>query len=132
MPPLLPIALRYLAWLIGLRVLYVIITMLTSFPSTLATVVILAAAPAIEIGIFALRKAQTTIDFAGWVKIWAVMFAVYTVINVVLPTLLISQMRLAIMDGSGLNSVAIVTASTAALLALFLWIGRRIGLAGRS
>ena len=130
MPSLPMIAVRYLAWMVGLRILYVGLTMMTSFPNTLATVVILAAAPAIEIAMYAKRTARAPIVFGGWTKIWAVMFGVYVVVNVGLPAALVATTRAAVLDGSGLGSLAIVTASTGAMLALFLWVGTRAGRSG--
>ncbi len=130
MPSLPMIAVRYLAWMVGLRILYVGLTMMTSFPNTLATVVILAAAPAIEIAMYAKRTARAPIEFGGWAKIWAVMFGVYVVVNVGLPAALVATTRAAVLDGSGLGSLAIVTASTGAMLALFLWVGTRAGRSG--
>lgn len=127
MPSLVFIALRYLAWLIALRILYVTFTMLTSLPNPPATLVILTAAPAVEIAMYAMRNARDQIALGGWVKIWAVIFAVYAVVDLGLPTLLFAQTRLAIMDGSGLSSIATVLLSTGVMQALFLWIGTRAG-----
>jgi hypothetical protein len=125
MPLLALIALRYLAWLIGLRLLYLAFLALTGFPNTLATAVILAAAPAVEIGLYVKRRAAEPILLAGWMRIWAVMFAVYVVVQVGIPALLVPQFQTALMQGEVLDSVLIFTASAGAMLALFLWIGTR-------
>ncbi|MEJ6388290.1 hypothetical protein [Gymnodinialimonas ulvae] len=127
MPPLALIALRYLAWLIGLRILYVGLLALTGVPNTPATIVILAAVPAVEIGIYTRRRAAEAIDLGGWVRIWAVMVAVYAVVNVGLPALLMPQFQAAVVAGQGLGNLLIITASAVVMLALFLWIGSRAG-----
>lgn len=125
MSPLASIALRYLAWLIGLRILYAVVTSFTAVPNTLGTVVILAAAPAVEIAMYAMRKASAPIAVRDWVRIWAVMLAVYVLLDVAVPAILLPQARSVLLDGSGLGNLLIVTASTGAMLALFLWVGTR-------
>lgn len=131
MPSLALIALRYLAWLIGLRILYLLLLNVTGFPNTPATVVILAAAPAVEIGMYAMRRAVEPIVLAGWVRIWAVMFAVYVAVQIALPALVVPQFQAALIAGEALGNVLIVTASVGAMLVLFLWIGTRSGRTGR-
>ncbi|MBF9044761.1 hypothetical protein HKCCE4037_15570 [Rhodobacterales bacterium HKCCE4037] len=127
MPALAPIALRYLAWLVGLRILYIGLTAITGLPNTQATIVILASAPAVEIAIYALRKATAPIPFKGWATIWALLMAIYLVIHVMIPAFILPPFRALLADASVLGSLLIVTASTGAMLALFLWLGTRAG-----
>jgi hypothetical protein len=57
MPPLSSLALRYVAWFVGLSVLYGLFVNFTAVPSSLATGVILASAPAADVGLQATRRA---------------------------------------------------------------------------
>lgn len=123
MPPLAPLALRYLLWLIGLRILYIGLTVYLGLPNTLGTIVILASAPAVDIAIQALRKATAPIALKGWATIWGVLISIYIILNVMIPAMIVPQYRALLAEPEGLRSLLVVTASAAAMIALFLWIG---------
>lgn len=126
MPPLPPLALRYLLWLIGLRILYIAAVNYLGIPNTLATTVILAAAPAMDIGREAQRRATGLLDLEAWAKIWGVMVSIYLIVNVMLPAMLVPGFRDLMADAIGLRSLILVCLATALLLALFLFLGSRL------
>ncbi len=125
MPDLAPLALRYLLWLICLRVAYAVAVTYLGLPNAVATSVILAAVPAMEIGMQAVQRASRPLAMGEWARIWAVMALVYLVVNVVIPASLVPGFRVAMADPIRLQTLALVSAATAAMLALFLWIGVR-------
>lgn len=125
MPAIAPLALRYLIWLIGLRMLYAGAAYLLDIPDAAATAVILASVPAMDIGIQAMRRATRPLSLPDWAQIWGVMVAIYVVVSVVVPAILIQAIRAGLATSAGIGFIAIVTAATALMLALFLWIGVR-------
>jgi len=127
MPNLAMLALRYLLWIVALRLLYIGLSNATGLPNTLATTVILAAAPAADIGMQAVRRAMRALTLADWAQIWGLLVAVYLAINVILPAMLVPEYRMALSQVGPLQVTATVSAATAAMLALFLWLGSRIG-----
>jgi hypothetical protein len=53
--------------------------------------------------------------------------AVYLAINVIVPAMLVPEYRVALAQVEPLRITATLSATTAAMLALFLWLGSRIG-----
>lgn len=131
MPPLTPLALRYLLWLIGLRVLYVAAVTYLGIPNVPATPVILAAVPAMDIGLRAVRRATGPLEIQAWAMIWGAMVSVYLIVNFLVPAMLVPGFRAVLSDAEGLRALVTVSAATCAMLALFLWVGARAGLAER-
>ncbi|WP_224814520.1 hypothetical protein [Hasllibacter sp. MH4015] len=127
MPPITPLALRYLLWLIGLRILYVGAVNFLGLPNSLATTVILAAAPAMDIGVQAVRRATRALMLRDWAILWAVLVAIYAILNIAIPAILVAEFRAILTGPDGLRGPLIVACATAAMIALFLWIGARTG-----
>ena len=127
MPPLLPLALRYLLWLIGVRFLLGALENFAGLPPTPAMGVILAAAPMAEIAVQAGRRATRALAMADWARIWAVCLGGFVLLQIVLPALLLAPVRALLMTPEGLQQTAIILASTGAMGALFLWIGTLAG-----
>ena len=125
MLPLGQLAFRYLIWVVVLRILYTLLINVAGVPASQATFVILAAVPAMDIGMQMVKKATRTLLFADWATAWGVMISVYLVLNVIIPAILIQQFRAALSNPEGLQSTVAIIAATAAMLALFLWIGKR-------
>jgi len=125
MPNLAILALRYLLWIVALRLLYIGLANATGLPNTLATTVILAAAPAADIGMQAVRRATRPLLFADWAQIWGLLLAIYLAINVIMPAMLVPEFRQALSQFEPVRLMVTVSTATAAMLALFLWIGRR-------
>lgn len=127
MPNLTPLAVRYLLWLIGLRILYIAAVNFLGIPNTLATTVILAAAPAVDIGMQAVRRATVSLDLRGWAKVWGVMISIYLIVNAIIPAMLVPAFRNVFADAAGVQLIAVTSGATALMLMLFLWIGARMG-----
>ncbi len=125
MPALGPLALRYLIWLIGLRILYILAVNFIGVPNALATTVILASVPAVDIGMQAARRATRRLDLKAWGMIWGVMISVYLIINVIVPVMAVPAFRIMLAEAEAVRLIAITSVSTAAMLALFLFIGAR-------
>lgn len=128
MPPLFPLALRYLVWFVGLTFLYGLAVSFAGLPTTLASGVILASAPAADVGRQAARQATRPLVLSDWAVVWAVCMGVYLLLSVVGPGLLaltISQVREGIESTQMARDTAIVTFGTAVMMALFLLIGSR-------
>lgn len=127
MPNLGYLALRYLAWLIGLRILFIAAVNYLGVPNALATTVILASVPAMDIALQALKRATAPLDLKAWGMVWGVMICVYLIINVIVPAMLVPAFRGVLANAAGLQLIAVTSTAVAAMLALFLWIGTRIG-----
>jgi hypothetical protein len=125
MPPLLVLALRYLAWFVGLSFLYGLLVNFTGLPRSLATSVILAAAPAADVGMQAVKRATRDLVLGDWATIWGMCMALYLLLGVVGPALLFPPLREALADPGTIRTTTLVVAGTAAMMALFLWIGKR-------
>jgi hypothetical protein len=125
MPSLPALALRYLAWLIGLRILLGLLVQFAGLPQSMATGVILAAAPMADIGAQAVRKAARVLVRADWALIWALCFGLFVAVQVILPAIFLAPMRAVLADPEGLRTTIMILLSTGAMMALFLWIGRR-------
>jgi hypothetical protein len=65
MPPLTTLALRYVAWFVGLSFLYGILVSAAGLPTSLATGVIIASAPAADVGLQAMRRATRPLYAPG-------------------------------------------------------------------
>lgn len=126
MPNLGYLALRYLLWLIGLRILYIAAVNFLGVPNVLATTVILAAAPAVDIAMQARRRATTPMDLKAWGMVWGVMICVYLIINVIVPAMLVPAFRGMLADVAGVQLIALTSVAVAAMLVLFMWIGSRM------
>ncbi|ABD54751.1 hypothetical protein [Jannaschia sp. CCS1] len=124
------LALRYLLWMIGLRILYIAAVNFLFIPNSLGSAVILASVPAMDIGRQAVLRATAPLEFADWAKVWAVMISVYLIVNVILIAMLVPAFRAAFADPVGLQLIILTSGGVALLLALFLWIGARIGARG--
>jgi hypothetical protein len=125
MPPLSRLALRYLLWFVVLRVLYTLLIEVAGLPSSQATFVILAAAPAVDIGMQAMRHATRPLAMPDWLRVWGLMLAIYVAFNVILPAIFLAPFRSALADPSSFAQIGIILAATGAMMALFLWIGAR-------
>jgi hypothetical protein len=125
MPPLSSLALRYIAWFVGLSVLFGLLVGFAGVPATLATGVILAALPAADVGLHATRKATRALEVRDWAVIWGMCMAIYLLFSVVGPALLSLVMGQGRMGGTVLRSTAMVALATGVMQAIFLWIGNR-------
>jgi hypothetical protein len=125
MPSLSILALRYLAWLIGLRILFGLLVQVAGLPNSAATGVILAAAPLADIGMQAVKRASRHLDFSDWALIWGLCLSIFVAVQVILPAIFLAPMRAVLADPEGLRQVAVVVVPTALMMVLFLWIGRR-------
>jgi len=125
MPPMPYLALRYTVWLVGLRILYGVLVQVAGLPESMATGVILAAAPLVDIGIQALRRATRALNVKDWALIWALCLSIFAMVQIILPAIFIAPMRALLADPQGLASTATILLSTGAMMALFLWIGIR-------
>jgi len=130
MPPLTHLALRYLAWLIGLRILYGLLVHNLGLPNSPATAVILAAAPLTDIGIQAVKRASQALVLQDWALIWGLCLSIFAVLQVIVPAIVVVQMRGVLADPAGLQRTAVILVATGAMMALFLWIGKRSARAG--
>lgn len=126
MPSLSHLALRYLLWMVGLRIIYLVAVQVAGLPSSQATFVILAAVPAMEIGMRARTMATRALAFGEWATIWGVMVSIFAILNIIVPAIVIAQFRATFANPEALTQTVIILAATAAMLALFLWIGTRI------
>jgi hypothetical protein len=88
MPPLTSLALRYVLWFVGLSILYALLVSFAGLPTSLATGVILASAPAADVGLQATRRATRVLATADWVKIWALCMGIYVLLSVAGPLVL--------------------------------------------
>jgi amino acid permease len=125
MPNMPILALRYLAWLIGLRVVFGVLVQVAGLPNSMATGVILAAAPLADIGYQAVRRATRVLAFADWALVWGMCLGIFVVVQVILPAILLAPMRAVMADPAGLQQTVVVLLSTAAMMVVFLWIGQR-------
>lgn len=119
------LALRYLAWLLVLRVIFGILVQLAGLPNSMATAVILAAAPLADIGYQAARKSNRKLRVADWSLIWGMCLGVFACVQIILPAIILAPMRAILADPAGLQQTLLVLLSTGAMMALFLWIGQR-------
>ena len=128
MPPLSSLALRYVVWFVGLSLLYGLLVGLAGLPVSLATGVILAAAPAADVGLQATRRATRDLAMADWVKIWSLCMGIYLLLSVAGPVLLAATVT-GVRDGLGASGIAettlMLTGATAVMMAIFMWIGHR-------
>ncbi len=125
MPSMSHLALRYLAWLIGLRLLYGFLVQQFGLPNSLGTGVILAAAPLADIAMTAVRRAERALVLADLAVIWGLCLSIFVAVQVILPAILIAQMRSVLADPEGVQRTALIIVATGAMMALFLWIGKR-------
>ncbi len=125
MPHLPMLALRYLAWLVALRVLFGVLVQFAGLPNSMATAVILAAVPMAFIGQRVTRNATRALQFADWAMVWGLCVGVFAVIQIILPAIIIAPMRALLADPAGLQQTVLVLVSTGGMMALFLWIGAR-------
>lgn len=125
MPNLSVLALRYLLWLIALRVIYVVLVQLAGLPNSMATGVILAAVPLADIGMQAVRRANRVLGLGDWALIWGMCLGIFAALQVILPAMVLAPMRAVMADPAGLQQTALVLAATGGMMAVFLWIGAR-------
>ena len=125
MPPLSTLALRYLAWLIGLRVLFGLLVQFAGLPNATATAVILAAVPMTDIGMQAVKRATQVLRAGDWALVWGLCLSIFLMVQVIAPAILFAPMRALLADPEGLRQVARIVVPTAGMMALFLWIGVR-------
>ncbi|BDW85686.1 hypothetical protein MACH21_18630 [Roseicyclus marinus] len=125
MPPLPLLALRYTAWLIGLRVIFGLLVQVGGLPNSMATAVILAAAPLTDVGMQAVKRATQVLVLRDWALIWGMCLGIFAVLQIILPAIFIAPMRAVLADPAGLQQTALVLGTTGAMMVLFLWIGAR-------
>jgi ABC-type sugar transport system permease subunit len=134
MPPLSSLALRYVAWFVGLSVLYGLFVNFSAVPASLATGVILASAPAADVGLQATRRATRDLGRGDWVRIWALCMGIYLLLSVAGPLLLaatVTGLREGIAGTGLVRTTLMLAGATAVMMAIFMWIGHRAA-AGRS
>ena len=125
MPSIPMLASIYVGGMIVLRLLYIAVVNAFGVPNTLASGVILAAAPAAIVSAIAIVKAKETMTVKTWATIWGVLVSIYLIINVIFPAMMVPEFRAVLNDVVGLRTLVMVSAATAAMIALFLWIGTR-------
>ncbi|MCU4653512.1 hypothetical protein N8I71_11775 [Roseibacterium sp. SDUM158016] len=125
MPPLSSLALRYTAWFVGLSFAFGILSNLAGVPGSLATGVILAAAPAADVGLQATKRATRRLAVRDWTVIWGLCFGIYLLLGLIGPALLFPPLRESLSDPAALGRTALVIGSTALMMTLFMWIGNR-------
>ena len=124
--PLMPmLALRYLAWLLALRVLFGVLVQVMGLPNSMATAVILAAAPMADIGYQAARRTTRAFSLGDWSLIWGMCLGIFAGIKIILPAIILAPMRAVLADPAGLQQTLLVLVATGGMMALFLWIGAR-------
>lgn len=131
MPNLSMLALRYVLWLVALRVVYGLLVLVAGLPNSMATAVILAAAPMAEIGYRTARKATRALQLADWALVWGLCLGIFATLQIILPAMIIAPMRALLADPTGLQQTALVLVATGGMMALFLWIGARSSGRGR-
>ncbi len=134
MPHLSTLALRYVVWFVVLSIIYGLLVSLAGFPASLATGVILAAAPAADVGLQATRRATRDLSRADWVKIWGLCMGIYLLLSVAGPLLLaatVTGVREGIAGSGIVQTTAMLAGATAVMMAIFMWIGHRAA-GGRS
>jgi hypothetical protein len=119
------LALRYLVWFIGLRVVFGLLVQVAGLPNSTATGVILAAAPLADIGYQAARKATRVLSFSDWSLIWGMCLGIFVMIQIILPAIIFAPMRAVLADPAGLQQTLLVLVATGGMMALFQWIGQR-------
>jgi hypothetical protein len=119
------LALRYLAWLVGLRVLFAVLVQVAGLPNATATAVILAAVPMTDIGMQAVKRATAVLRLADWALIWGLCLSIFLMVQVIAPAIIFAPMRALLADPEGLRQVARIVIPTAGMMILFLWIGAR-------
>ncbi|MDG3040420.1 hypothetical protein [Roseicyclus marinus] len=125
MPPLPRLALRYTAWLVGLRVIFGLLVQGVGLPNSMATAVILAAIPLTDVGMQAVKRASHVLGLKDWALIWGMCLGIFAGLQIILPAIFIAPMRAVLADPAGLQQTALVLGATGAMMALFLWIGTR-------
>ena len=125
MPKMPMLALRYLVWLVALRVVFGLLVQVAGLPNAMATAVILAAAPLSDIGYQAARKATSVLRLAEWALIWGMCLGIFAAIQIILPAMFLAPMRAVLSDPAGLQQTALILLATGGLMAVFLWIGAR-------
>ena len=125
MPSLPLLALRYIAWLIGLRILFGLLVQTVGLPNSLATGVILAAAPLTDIGMQAVKRASRALVVADWAVIWGLCLSIFVAVQVILPAIFLAPMRAVLADPAGLQRTLVIVAATGGMMVVFLWIGQR-------
>lgn len=127
MPNLGYLALRYLLWLIGLRILYTLAVQGLGLPNLPSVGVILAAVPALDVARQAQQTATMPLALSAWAKIWGLCLAIFAAVQVILPAILLAPMRAALATPEYLQVAVSLLLATAVMLAVFLWIGSRLG-----
>jgi len=125
MPSLPLLALRYIAWLIGLRILFGLLVQTVGLPNSLATGVILADAPLTDIGMQAVKRASRALVVADWAVIWGLCLSIFVAVQVILPAIFLAPMRAVLADPAGLQRTLVIVAATGGMMVVFLWIGQR-------
>lgn len=125
MPNMPMLALRYLAWLVALRVLFGVLVQVAGLPNSMATAVIVAAAPMADIGYQSARRATRALSFADWSLIWGMCLGIFAGLQIIVPAIILAPMRAVLADPAGLQQTLLVLVATGGMMALFLWIGAR-------
>lgn len=131
MPKLPMLALRYLLWFIGLRLLFGVLVQAAGLPNATGTAVILAAVPMADIGYQAMRRATRALSLSEWSLIWGMCLGVFVTVQIILPAIILAPMRAVLADPAGLQQTLLVLVATGGMMALFTWIGARAGAARR-
>jgi hypothetical protein len=125
MPKMSVLALRYLAWLLALRVVFAALVAFAGLPNSMGTAVILAAAPLADVGMQAVRRATRPLRRADWVWIWGMCLGIFAAIQIILPAIFVAPMRAVLADPAGLGQTAMILLAAGGMMAVFLWIGAR-------
>ncbi|QBY01477.1 hypothetical protein E2K80_12710 [Rhodophyticola sp. CCM32] len=126
MPDLPVLCLRYLLWLIGATLVFLLAVNLAGLPLGPATQVILASVPAIIIATTAIRRAGRIPPLVAWVQLWLALFGVYMALELLLIAAFAPHL-FGVLLQFGPDSLGYLTARAMVLpmLALFLFLGVR-------
>ncbi len=126
MPALSSIALRFLLWLIVIRVVYALAAAVLGIPHLAATDVILSSVPMLIIGQFAAKTATRDMPTAEWVMIWAVCLGVFTLLLVLGPLAFAISQGVDVAAVGGIRQSLFAIFSTGIMMGVFLLIGSRV------
>ncbi len=126
MPVLLPLMSRYLAWIAGLHILYVVAVMHFGLPNLTGTVVILFAAPAMDIAAQAMRRSSRPLIREDWIRIAGALFATFLVVEFAVMALAAPGLFAEVVRFSDAGRAMLtVWVTTMVSILFFMWLGAR-------
>jgi hypothetical protein len=78
-----------------------------------------------DVGMQAFRRSTRALSFREWSGIWALCLALFVAVQFILPAIVFAPARAAFADPDALVRISVLVAATGAMMALFLFIGRR-------